>query len=491
MRTSPLHLTPLQRARAAALAVASLLAGCAAPRPAEPPPLARLAPAAWQAPLPHAGSTARLADWWRAAGDETLAALIDAALAGHPDLAAAQARQAQARAQADAERAGLLPRLDAAASASRGNTADAGGGAPGAGLPAVTTLQAGLQAGWEIDLFGRQRALVEAARARAEGAGALAHLARVSLVADVAAGYHGLRLCQALLRTARQDADSRGETARLALISRDAGFTAPATAALAEASAADGRARAAQQAGDCAVRRKALVALTGLPGLPEPDLEKKMAPASAESTPSAIFNIATLPADTLRQRPDVWAAEREVLAARAEIASADAARWPALSLAGSIGALRLRAGGVSQDFSTWSFGPLQLALPLFDGGRLAAGQAAARARHDEAVARYQAQVREAVREVETALAQGASARSREADARRAVDGYRQSFDATQALYRQGMASLPQLEEARRNLLAADMALSQLLHEQRAASVALYRAAGGGWQAPVEEPERHP
>ncbi len=483
MRTAPRPSPLLHLARATALACASLLAGCAAPRPAEPPPLARLAPAAWQAPLPHAGSTARLADWWRAAGDETLAALIDAALAGHPDLAAAQARQAQARAQADAERAGLLPRLDAAASASRGNTAGAGG--------AVTTLQAGLQAGWEIDLFGRQRALVEAARARAEGAGALAHLARVSLVADVAAGYHGLRLCQALLRTARQDADSRGETARLALISRDAGFTAPATAALAEASAADGRARAAQQAGDCAVRRKALVALTGLPGLPEPDLEKKMAPASAESTPSAIFNIATLPADTLRQRPDVWAAEREVLAARAEIASADAARWPALSLAGSIGALRLRAGGVSQDFSTWSFGPLQLALPLFDGGRLAAGQAAARARHDEAVARYQAQVREAVREVETALAQGASARSREADARRALAGYRQSFDATQALYRQGMASLPQLEEARRNLLAADMALSQLLHEQRAASVALYRAAGGGWQAPVEEPQGHP
>ena len=197
---------------------------------------------------------------------------------------------------------------------------------------------------------------------------------------------------------------------------------------------------------------------------------------------AALFNIATLPAETLRQRPDVWAAERELLATLAETRSADAARWPSLSLGGNVAALRLRSGGVSSDFNTWTFGPLQLALPLFDGGAIAANQAATRARYDEAVANYQGTVRQAVREVETALTEGDATRAREADARAAVAGYRQQFNATEALYRQGMASLPDLEEARRTLLNAETALNQLLHDRDAASVALYRAAGGGWRA---------
>ena len=456
------------------------LAGCATPPPAAPP-LEHIAPPAWIAPLPHAGSAVALADWWRAAGDATLTELIDAALQDNPSLAAAEARVAQARAQVGSQRAGLLPQVGAAASASRGNAGGVGSTPPGVDPPVATTLQAGVQASWEIDLFGRQRALVNAASARAEGAEALAHLARVALVGDVASTYHGLRLCQALLDTARQDLASRFETARLARISRDAGFTAPATAALAEASAADGRSRTTQQQAACDVQRKALVALTGLP---EPDIEQKMAVAQVQQAPAALFSIASLPADTLRQRPDVWAAEREVLAARAEIVSADAARWPGLSLGGNIGALQLRAGGATRDFSTWQFGPLQLSLPIFDGGRIAAGQAAARARYDEAVANYQGQVRQAVQEVETALTQGAAARAREADARAAVAGYRQQFAATEALYRQGMANLPQLEEARRNLLVSEITLAQLLNDQQAAGVALYRAAGGGWQAPA-------
>ena len=155
-----------------------------------------------------------------------------------------------------------------------------------------------------------------------------------------------------------------------------------------------------------------------------------------------------------------------------------------MSLGGNIGALQLRAGGATRDFSTWQFGPLQLSLPIFDGGRIAAGQAAARARYDAAVANFQGQVRQAVQEVEPARPQGAAARAREADARAAVAGYRQQFAATEALYRQGMANLPRLEEARRNLLVSEITLAQLLNDQQAAGVALYRAAGGGWQVPA-------
>ena len=449
--------------------------------PQPQPDLAQLAPPQWYAPLPHGGSAAQLADWWRQPGsDSALAELIDAALQDSPTLAAAQARVEAARAQLGAQRAGLMPRVDAAASASRGNSGSVGNLGQTGSLPVVTTLQAGVQAQWEIDLFGRQRRLVDAARSRVDGADALAQSARVSLVADVASAYHGLRLCQLMLNTATADAASRGETARLARISRDAGFTAPATAALADASAAEGRTRVVQQRAVCDAQRTALVALTGLA---DPDLEKKMAVAQVPSAPAATLSIATLPAETLRQRPDVWASERELLAARAEIDAADASRWPSLSLGGNVAAMQLRSGGASADFSTWTFGPLQLALPIWDGGRIAANQAAARARYDEAVANYQGQVRQAVREVETALTDGAAARAREADARAAVAGYRQQFDAMEAMYRQGMASLPQLEEARRTLLNAEITLNQLLHDRDAAGVALYRAAGGGWRSP--------
>ena len=461
------------------LALAAGLSGCAATAPQPAPILAKLAPSQWYAPAPHGGTATQLADWWQQPGnDAALAALIQAALADSPSLDAAQARVRAAQAQVGAQRAGLLPQVNASASASRSNAGTAGSGAPGASQPIVTSLQAGVQANWEIDLFGRQRALLDAASARADGAEALAQSARVSLVADVASAYHGLRLCQLMLATTRADAASRGETARLARISRDAGFTAPATAALADASASEGRSRLVQQRAVCDTQRKALVALTGLH---EPDIEQKMAVAQMGQAPTALFSIANLPAETLRQRPDVWAAEREVLAARAEIRSADAARWPSLSLGGNVGRLRLRSGGVSSDFSTWTFGPLQLGLPLFDGGAIAANQAGARARYDEAVANYQNTVRQAVREVETALTEGEATRAREADVRAAVAGYRAQFNATEALYRQGMASLPDLEEARRTLLNAETALNQLLHDRDAASVALYRAAGGGWR----------
>jgi len=469
------------RRRCLGLVCAILLAGCAAPAPTPAPTLAEQAPAAWAAPLPHDGSSAQLADWWRGTGDAALAALIDAALADNPNLAVAQARLAQARAQWEGQSAGLWPRLDAAASTQRGNTQTIGL-MPGGDPPILTTRQAGVQASWEVDLFGRQSALARAAGARVQGAQALAHLARVSLTAGVAENYYALRLCQRVLHNTTEDAASRAETARLTRIAENAGFTASATAALAEAAAADARARVTQQRAGCDAQRKALVALTGLP---EPDLIEKLDQSQENTGFPAIFSIATLPADTLRQRPDVWAAERDVLAARAEVDAADAARWPSLSLTGTLGKVRLITSGYQQDYTGWSFGPLQLALPLLDGGRIAAGQAAARGRYDEAVAAYKAKVRQAVQEVETALVQGAAAREKESDARATVAGYRRQFEAVRTLYQQGLANLPQLEEARRNLLAAETGLSQWRHDAQVAGVALYRAAGGGWQAPED------
>jgi outer membrane protein TolC len=179
----------------------------------------------------------------------------------------------------------------------------------------------------------------------------------------------------------------------------------------------------------------------------------------------------------------VYQAVLDVAAASAEVGSARADRFPRLSLSGSIAAGRVRTGGVTTQLDTWSIGPLALTLPIFDGGRRAAGVDAAQARYEEAAALYRGRVRQAVREVEEALVALDSARARNDDARIATEGYRVSFNATEARYRSGLASLVELEDARRTALAAETALVALQRERVAAWIALYRAAGGGWTRP--------
>ena len=463
-----------------------LLAACAS----TPAPRAVSAPVAaqWHAPLPvssaapvaHQGSLTDLSRWWQQQGDELLAELIAAGQAVSPTVASARSRIEQARATRVGAGADLLPSLDAAASVSRG---PAQSGGPGA-APVVTTSQIGLQSAWEIDVFGGRLASRNAATERLEGAQAQWHDARVSVAAEVANQYYGLRSCEGQLDVTRADAASRTETARLTDLSMRAGFTAPATAALARASAAEASARATQQAAQCELDTKALVALTGLQ---EPNLKQKMALAQSIRAEAATISISNVPADALAQRPDVFNAQREVAAASDELGSAQAERYPRLSLSGSIGKSQLRAGGVTTTFDTWSVGPLTLSLPLFDGGRRAANVDAAQARYEEAAAVYRGRVRQAVREVEEALVNLQSTADRSGATQTAVDGYRASFTGTQALYQAGLASLVELEDARRTLLAAQTSAVTLQRDQRLASVALYLAMGGGWSLQLGGP----
>jgi len=458
---------------AVALAVLCLLAGCAAPRPPvapAPPPAPR-----WHAPLPHDGTVAGLAAWWQQLGDPVLTELVAAAQAASPSVSAAQARIEEARAARAAARAALLPALEGSAAAARGNSQPP--------APLATTMQAGAQTSWELDLFGGNREAVHAAQARLEGAEAGWHEARVAVAAETATTYLGLRSCARQVLVAERDAQSRRETARLAALSANAGFTAPGDAALARASAADAARRATQQRAQCEADVKALVALGAMA---EPVLRERLAipwqePAGA--TPA----VPAVPAALLAQRPDVYRAERDLAAASADVGTAQAQRLPRLTLAGSIAAGAARSGGVTTDLQTWSLGPLALTVPLFDGGRRAANIDAAQARYADAAVRYADRVRQAVREVEQALVRLESARARDQDARTAYEGYAASLAATQARYGSGLASLPELEESRRVALAAETALLTLQQERLAAWVALYRAVGGGWSAPGAPP----
>ena len=188
------------------------LVGCALPRvdADAPPPLASTAPPQWQAPLPHNGTLSDLTRWWQDLGDPLLVELLDAAQQASPSLASAHARVVQSRAALRQARAAQGPSLDGSASAARSDTI--------VGSPPTTTLQAGLAASWEIDVFGANRLASEAAQARLDRAEAAWHDARVLVAAEVASRYFNQRACEQQRRIAQADAQSRQETARLAYL---------------------------------------------------------------------------------------------------------------------------------------------------------------------------------------------------------------------------------------------------------------------------------
>ena len=447
-----------------------LLGACASTAPA-PPALAVQAAPAWQAPLPHGGAQVEMARWWSQFNDPVLTDLQQAAQQASPSLAAATARIERSRATLLSANAAGLPQIDAVGRVGTGRAV--------AGQPIAATAGVGLQAAWELDLFGAVAAGTRAAQARLEGAQAGWHDARVALAAEVASSYTALRACEAQRVQAGLDLDSRSESARLTEQSAQAGFTAPADAALVRAGLAQVRGQLRVTQAQCDTLIKGLVEVTALP---EPELRRQLAPRSAQLPQAAALSLSLLPAAVLAQRPDLAEAARAVLAAAGDQAQSQARERPQVSLSGSLAAGRVRSEGISRDAATWSFGPLQVSFPLYDGGARAAATAAARADYDSAVAQYQALARRAVREVEVALVTLDSSTQREVDALGAARDFETALVATQASQRGGLASVLDLEASRRNALQAQSALIELQRERTAGWIALYRALGGGWDA---------
>lgn len=472
---------------AAGLVLAACLTGCAsgpaphADRQAEAPPLA----AAWQAPLPPAGATSannpsstataaapQDATTWARFNDPLLPGLIAAAQQASPSLAAARARIERARATRAAAGAALLPALDAVATATQGRSMPRGG--------ATASATLGLQAAWEIDLFGGGAAGRDAAQARLQGAQAALAGAVLAVAAETASSYVDLRACEALSVQTQADAQSRGETARLTELSARAGLTPPADAALARAAAAQARNLVVSQVAACDTLVKSLVELTD--GA-EPALRRQLAPRSAVLPQPGDLSLAdTLPAALLARRPDLVEAERNVMAAAGDRGQAQAREKPSLSLSGALAGGVGRSSGITVSGATWSFGPLVVDFPLFDGGRRVADSAAAQAAYDDAVAQYRGLARRAVREVESALVALQSSRQRQADALSAAQDFEASLRATAARQQGGLASLFDLEAARRNAVTAQSALIDLQRERAVAWIGLVRALGGGWDA---------
>jgi NodT family efflux transporter outer membrane factor (OMF) lipoprotein len=247
--------------------------------------------------------------------------------------------------------------------------------------------------------------------------------------------------------------------------------------ALANASATEGSNLLLKQQAQCERSVKGLVALTGLP---EPQIRTLLGDTPQLPKPPP-FQVTAVPANVIRQRPDIAAAERDMAAASAKIGVEQAKRFPKLSLSGNITPVFQNINGAALTLAeTWSYGPT-LSLPLFDAGKRAANVETAEVQYQSAIAQYRAAVRTAVKEVEEALVRLASAGQRLPLARTAAADYQAHFTATRQLYEVGLGNLIDAETARRNAFAAQLAVTELEQEKISAWIALYRAVGGSWE----------
>jgi len=432
---------------------------------------------AWHAPSPHGGRTSDLVSWWSTFNDPSLTALIVAAQTENSDLQAATAEIERARATLVSARAGTLPQLGVSGSLIHSGA----GGEKANKAETVTTTSSGIDASWEVDLFGKNRQESEAARLRVQERISDWHGARVSLAAEVADLYVQYRACRQLERAYSTELASQRETIRATETAVTSGLTSSADLALARASTASSSSALIAQRSECEVFVKSLVQLTGGN---EPRVRELLTKGRSGIPIPKTFKLTAVPADALRQRPDINTLELEIAAAFAEIGAAQANLYPSLSLSGSV---TLDSASMTGIALPWSFGPA-VSIPLFDGGSRRAAVGGAAAAYDVAVAGYKSGILNAIAEVEAALVRIDSARRRIGDATVATRNYRDYFQALDANWKAGGVSLIDREDARRSAQSAEISLIEIRRDAVRYWIALYKALGGGWNSSAANPE---
>lgn len=451
-------------------AAALALAACALPAPPDAAPPA--VPAAWHAPLPDAGP-APSAPGWEVLGDAALLPLLREAWAGATDVEAAQARLRQARAQLDATTAATMPTLDASAGAQL-SAAEA--------RPTGRSIQLGLDAGWLPDPWGGARARTRAAEAGVLAGEAGLAAARLAVAGEVALDLVAWRGTQARLAIAGDNLANQQRTLQLTRWRHEAGLASGLDVLQAQASVAQTAAQLPALQAQSAQLLHALAVLTGrAPGtLAEPAAAAAAAPFGLD---------VAIPAEVLRRRPDVQAAEARVHAAAAGIVQAQADRLPALRLGGSIGLSATRLAALGSGAGAASLAA-SVSLPVLDAGRGRALVQAQQAGWDEARAVYRATVLGALREVEDQLVAIARSRTQVDRLREAAGAAREAAHVAEQRYAAGLADFPNLLLSQRTLLSAQDALAGASTALATQQVRLLLALGGG-ESPGTPPPAPP
>lgn len=459
---------------ARALMLTLALAGCAGPQVATEHVAPVVPAAAWRT---DAGPTAPLdRAWWRGFGDPALAALVDKALANNTDIAIAAARVREARANERLARAQLLPTLDAGAGAGRSRSVSA------FGTPLEQNFaQPQLQAGYEVDLFGRLADSASAARSAYLASEAARDAVRLSVAGTTASLYITLLGLDARLGVARDTLASRSAALRLATSRDKAGYSPRLELQQAQAEY-DATAQIIPQIETAIARAEdGLSTLVG--EVPGPvargaRLDALTMPPSPDGLPSAL----------LERRPDIAQAANQLAAADSSLAAARKRFLPQLRLSASAGPAFSTL--LADPITIWSIGGSVLA-PLFEGGRLRAQAEASAAQRDQAAQGYRRVVLNSFREVEDALAARHHLDEQIVLARHQRDTLAEALRLATNRYREGYSPYLEQLDAQRGLLNAQLALVGLETDALNAQVQLYQAVGGGWSIADLQSERTP
>jgi NodT family efflux transporter outer membrane factor (OMF) lipoprotein len=473
----PLKVKGLRVARRtlAVLAIA-VLAGCAAVGPNYIPPQTPVS-ITWNTPL-QGGITVEtgprnLADWWTTLNDPELSRLIERAAAGNLNLKKATARIREARARRGLSNAGFYPTLDASGSATRSRgSADTG--------PVATTdlFSVGLDASWEIDLFGGVRRSVEAADADLQAAGEDLRDTLVSLLAEVALNYVDLRTAQARLSVTETSLKSLDETYSLAKWRSQAGLGDELAVEQARYNLESARSQIPTLLTAIAEAQNRLAVLLGeAPGAVHAELSKP------ESLPSMPPEVAIgVPADLLRQRPDVRRAERQLAAQTARIGVSTAELYPKLKLSGAIGLQSLTLNGLFNVANVTSSGSSLLTWRVFDAGAIRKNIEIQSALQEQTLIAYESAVLGAQEEAENAIMAYAQEQRRRQSLGEAVRSAQAAAELAGIKYGAGLIDFTTVLEAERSLLGFRNQLAQSEGAIVTNLVKLYKALGGGWTA---------
>jgi NodT family efflux transporter outer membrane factor (OMF) lipoprotein len=437
--------------------------------PTAPVPAAYRETPGWK-PVEPADATLRGA-WWELYGDPDLNELEARIEVSNQTLRGAVARFVEARAAVRGARAGLYPQVTATPSA--GAFQPSGNRAISPFHSAYADYILPVNVSYEADLWGRIRETVESSRTAAQATAADLETAALSLHAELAIDYFGLRGADREKELLDSAVASYERALELTQNRFQGGLASQADVALAETQLETTRA----QAVDLAVDRAGLEhAIAVLVGQTPAELALAISPREHQPVPVPVG----LPSQLLERRPDIAAAERRVAEATAQVGIATAALYPILSLTGSAGfESSSLAKLLTATSSFWSAAPV-LAVTVFDAGRRRATQEQARASLDESVAAYQESVLEAFREVEDQLAALRILKDEAEVQQRAVAAAERSLTQATLRYRGGLASYLEVTVAQSAALANERTAVQLLTRRMAASVLLIKGLGGGW-----------
>jgi NodT family efflux transporter outer membrane factor (OMF) lipoprotein len=410
--------------------------------------------------------------WWQVFDDPELSRLIEAAIDRNLDIKQAVSRVRVARQQRIVAGATLFPSVSSDGKARISNRSG------NDGISLNTELySASFDANWELDIFGGTRRSVEAASADIEAEIETLHDVIVTLLAEIAINYIDMRTLQKRLSVAESNVAAQQETWELLSALSTAGRGDELAVTQARYNLEGSRARIPELRTSLEQTRNRLAILINEPpGALQARLD------AAEPIPSVRPDLAIgVPADTIRQRPDIREAERRLAAQTARIGEAEADRYPRFSLTGSIGIDSIDAGSLfSNPTRLWAYGP-SFFWPIFEGGRIDANIATQKELRTQAFLSYQDTILSALEEVENALISYANEQQRLQSLNEAVTAARLAVQLAEFQYSTGLTGFSDVLDAQRSQLSFEDQAAQSGGAVVIDLVRLYKALGGGWQ----------